>query len=124
MNLADAAPGGRRSRVRMPMHRIICGTDRTASPRVVDSGKLLEEFLGGRGFNFIPLADEQESGHALVAERPRLFARIFPDARQLCRANVTLLNRRKGEQLLRLVLDGADDLVIGRLKPVHTVRRR
>jgi hypothetical protein len=124
MNLADAEPGGCHCRAKLAVHRIICGGSRQSTARFARDTQLLEDFLDGRGFNLIPLADEQESTRADVRDRPRLFVRRFCHARDLFLASVTMLAPPDGERLLRLVFDEADDLVLGPLEPARRIRRR
>jgi hypothetical protein len=122
LNLVDAEPGGRHNRTGVDPHRIILGTS-----KVVDQPQrpdvLLRRFLGGHGFNFIPLAAAQDSESKGVCARPRLFTKRFENARTTLCDSVTELEARDTEALLSLILREADELVLDPLEPRQSLNR-
>ncbi|AUX27008.1 uncharacterized protein SOCEGT47_075810 [Sorangium cellulosum] len=107
-------------RARLPTHLQILGRRGETVGGAVDT--LLSDFLGGRGFDFIPLADSPPHamrGMRKVEEWPGLFIRPWDGAQAVHRAGrlkVARLDCGLGESLLRLIFEEARELVVGPLR--------
>lgn len=122
LNLADAAPGRGHHWSGVSPHRMIVGR-RWDDPTDITPDELLQRFVGGAGFNFIPLANEQASNNQAVVRRPGLYCQRFEPAGGLLKqANVVELGHEDGERLLRTVFDAVDVLVLDPIEPEHTLR--
>ena len=116
LNLIDSAPGGNHHRAFLKPHLMVIGR-RCAPPASIPGDALLNRFLDGEGFNFIPLTSTQDSIAAEVKKRPGLFVKRFSGASSILKHSITALSDQDARRLLQLVFTQADTLVLDPLEP-------
>jgi hypothetical protein len=118
LNLKDAESGGGHHRTKVRPHRQIVGRRRPASASKISRSALLKQFIGGKGFNFVPLAVHPEpvSRNKSLKRTPGLLTLRFKGASGVLSMPVNRLPASVGSDMLRLVL-AAETLVLDPIIP-------